>query len=145
MIYNFTYGCSDENDFVKRVLPEIYKQTLFLRSHKQKILLNITDEFFKTRELLNLMKLISCFYGKNSGDWERPHKQTLYGYCAHSKPYIELYPWLKYTLNVEEMREAFQYVRRENYEVFDMFYSTPNVIALGGKLINEWERDSFKN
>ena len=145
LFYNFTYGCSDENDFVKRVLPEIYKQTLFLRSHKQKILLNITDEFFKTRELYNLMKLIVCFYGKNNLEWIRPHKQTLYAYCAHSKPYIEMYPWRKYSLSVEEMREAFQYMRRENYDVFDMFYSTPNVIALGGKLVNEWERNSFEN
>ena len=37
---------------------------LFLRSHKLKILLNIDTEFFKTPELLNLMKLISCYYGK---------------------------------------------------------------------------------
>ena len=104
---------------------------------------------------------------KESGYYHRDNKEKGFMYLDHrtvdhkcniivdcyvtegnvhdSKPYIELYPWLKYTLNVEEMREAFQYVRRENYEVFDMFYSTPNVIALGGKLINEWERDSFKN
>ena len=51
-------------------------------------------------------------------------------------------PWIKYTLTVQEMREVFQYVRKHNYEVFDMFYSTPNVIAKGGKLVNEWSRDS---
>ena len=27
----------------------------------------------------------------------------------------------------------------------DMFYSIPNVIPVGGKLVNEWERNSFKN
>ena len=36
------------------------------------------------------------------------------------------------------MREAFQYMRKKNYEVFDMFYSTPNVIIKGGELVNEW-------
>lgn len=25
LVYNFTYNCSDENDFMMRVLPEIYK------------------------------------------------------------------------------------------------------------------------
>jgi hypothetical protein len=40
------------------------------------------------------------------------------------------------------MRESFQYMRKANYEVFDMFYSMPNVIAKGGKLVNEWSRDS---
>lgn len=39
------------------------------------------------------------------------------------------------------MRESFQYMRKHNYEVFDMFYSIPNVIAVGGKLVNEWARN----
>lgn len=25
MVYNFTYGCKDENEFMIKVLPEIYK------------------------------------------------------------------------------------------------------------------------
>ena len=25
MLYNFTYGCSNEDDFINRVLPQIYK------------------------------------------------------------------------------------------------------------------------
>ena len=65
VVYNFTYNFSDENDFVMNGLSQIYKQTLFLRSHKQKILLNIDTDFFQTRELELLMKLIDCFYGKN--------------------------------------------------------------------------------
>jgi hypothetical protein len=64
MVYNFTYNCPSEEVFVVKVLPQIYKQALFLRSHKQKILLNIDTEFFKTKELLDLLKLIDCFYGK---------------------------------------------------------------------------------
>jgi hypothetical protein len=45
-------------------------------------------------------------------------------------------------VSLEEMRASFQYIRKHNYEVFDMFYSMPNVIAKGGKLVNEWSRDS---
>ena len=146
MIYNFTYGCSDENDFIERVLPQFYKQMLFLRSHKLKILLNIDNEFFKTPELLNLIKLISCYYGKTNLDYVMPHKQTLYGYCSWKRrPYIEILPWIKVSVTLEQMRESFQYMRKANYEVFDMFYSIPNVIAVGGKLVNEWERNPFKN
>ena len=79
MMYNPAYGCSDENDFVKRVLPDFYKQMLFLRSRKIKILLNIDTDFFKTKELLNLMKLISCYYGKTNLEYVMPCQQTLYG------------------------------------------------------------------
>ena len=141
MIYNFTYGCSSEDDFVKRVLPQIYKQVLFLRSYKIKILLNIDNEFFKTRELLNLMKLINCYYGRSKTTYIPPNERTLYGYCAWKKrASLEVLPWIKFAVTREEMRESFQYVRKKNYEVFDMFYSMPNVVAEGGKLINEWDR-----
>ena len=143
MMYNPTYGCSDENDFVKRVLPDFYKQMLFLRSRKLKILLNIDTNFFKTKELLDLMKLISCYYGKTNLEYVMPNKQTLYGYCAWKRrPYVEVLPWYKLSVTQQEMRDSFQYMRKANYEVFDMFYSIPNVIVQGGKLVNEWSRNS---
>ena len=144
LIYNFTYNCASEDLFLIKVLPQIYKQVLFLRSHKVKILLNIDTDFFKTRELLNLMKLIDCFYGKAQAlDYIYPHKQSLYGYCASKKrARLEVCPWVHFIVSREEMRESFQYVRRNNYELFDMFYSMPNVIEKGGILVNEWTRDS---
>ena len=142
VVYNFTYNFSDENDFVMNGLSQIYKQTLFLRSHKQKILLNIDTDFFQTRELELLMKLIDCFYGKNQLDYIPPHRQTLYHYCAwRRRAYLEVLPWIHFKVSQAEMREAFQYTRKHNYEVFEMFYTVPSVIAKGGKLVNEWERN----
>ena len=140
LIYNFTYNCASEDLFMEKALPQIYKQALFLRSLRLKILLNIDTEFFKTRELLNLMKLIDCFYGKTRQlDFILPHKQTLYGYCSSKKlALLEVEPWIKFIVSREEMRESFQYIRKKNYEVFDMFYSIPNIIERGGKLVNEW-------
>ena len=144
MLYNFTYGCSNEDDFINRVLPQIYKQILFLRSHKIKILLNIDNNFFKTRELLNLMKLINCYYGRSKTTYIHPYAHTLYGFCAWKRrAALEVLPWVHFTVSREEMRESFQYMRQKNYEVFDMFYSIPSIIAKGGKLINEWNRDQI--
>ena len=143
MVYNFSYGYTNEEDFVIKALPQIYRQVLFLRSHKQKILLNIDTDFFQTRELQLLMKLIDCYYGKSYNEFIAPQKETMYGYCAwRRRAYLEVQPWIHFKVSQQEMREAFQYIRRHNYEVFDMFYSTPNVIAKGGKLVNEWERNS---
>ena len=139
LVYNFTYNCPNEDSFMMEVLPKIYKQALFLRSVNKKILLNIDTNFFKTVELLNLMKLINCFYGKTVNQWIRPHKQTLYGYCAwNRRAYLEVLPWVHFVVTQEEMRASFQYMRQHNYEVFDMFYSIPNVIEKGGQLVNEW-------
>ena len=146
MVYNFTYKCADETEFMMQVLPEIYKQTLFLRSSNKKILLNIDTDFFKTKELLDLMKLIDCFYGRSKTQYIRPQKTTLYGYCAWKRrAFLEVEPWIHFKVSREEMRESFQYIRKNNYEVFDMFYSIPNIIAQGGKLVNEWERHSTEN
>lgn len=139
LVYNFTYECRDETDFMLQVLPQIYKQALFLRSCSKRILLNIDTDFFKTKELLDLMKLIDCFYGKTINQWVRPHKTTLYSYCAwHRRAYLEVLPWIHFSVTQDEMRAAFQYMRVHNYEVFDMFYSIPNIITKGGKLVNEW-------
>lgn len=143
MVYNFTYGCSDENYFLEHNLGEFYKQLLFLRSHNTKILLNISNEFFKTPELLNLMKLFNCYYGRSYCEHILPHRETLYSWCASRKrAYLEVMPWSHFAVSLQEIRDSFQYMRKNNYEVFDMFYSTPNVILQGGKLVNEWERNS---
>lgn len=143
MVYNFTYGYSDENHFLKHYLGEFYKQLLFLRSHNTKILLNISNEFFKTPELLNLMKLFNCYYGRSYCEHILPHRETLYSWCASRKrAYLEVMPWSHFAVSLQEIRDSFQYIRKNNYEVFDMFYSMPNVILQGGKLVNEWKRDS---
>lgn len=143
MVYNFTYGCSDENYFMMNQLGEFYKQLLFLRSHETKILLNINNGFFKTPELLNLMKLFNCFYGRSRCEYIPPHRETLYKWCAwKQRAYLEVMPWSHFSVTLQQMRESFQYMRIHNYEVFDMFYSMPNVILQGGKLVNEWKRNS---
>lgn len=140
VLYNFTYNCANETEFMIKVLPQIYKQALFLRRNNKKILLNIDNGFFKTKELLNLMKLINCYYGKTILNTFTPNKQTLYAYCRSKKvAYMEVSPYCKLTITKNEMRESFQYIREHNYEVFDMFYSIPSIIEKGGKLINEWE------
>lgn len=142
MVYNFSYNYADENDFIINGLSDFYRQALFLRSHKQKILLNIDTDFFQSRETQLLMKLIDCFYGKTPFYFTPPQNQTLYHYCAwRRRAYLEVLPWRRFQVSQQEMREVFQYVRAHNYGVFEMFYTVPHVYAKGGKLINGWERN----
>ena len=143
MVYNPTYGCSDENHFLEHNLAEFYKQLLFLRSHDTRILLNIDNEFFKTPELYKMMKIFSCYYGRSKNQYIKPHKQTLYEWCAwKERAYLEVMPWSHFSVTQQEMRECFQWMRYHNYEVFDMFYSMPTVILQGGKLVNGWKPNS---
>lgn len=142
LIYNVSYNCSDENDFMIRVLPEFYKQLLFLRSYDIRISLNIDEQFFKTRELKILMRLLNCFHNRKFNEYIRPQERTLYTYCAWSRrAEVETFPWAHIIVSQQEMRDCFQYIRKHNYEVFDMFYGMPNVVLKGGKLVNEWSRN----
>lgn len=139
IIYNFAYGFKDEDDFLSNGFIDFYKQTLFLRNNQMKILLNIDNFFFKTEAFLNLMNLINIFYQQRIITDLEVKKQTLFGYCAWQTK-ISKRPYDKRCISItpDQMRESFQFIRKNNYEAFDMFYSYTNVIAKGGKLQNGW-------
>lgn len=140
IMYNFTYNCRDETEFMMQVLPIFYKQALFLRSSNQKILLNIDEDFFKTKELLNLMKAIKSYSNYKIREDSQARQQTFFAYCKSEKAIkLQSKPWYKSVITRENMINSFQYMREHNYEVFDMFYSIPLIVARGGKLVNEYE------
>lgn len=147
LVYNFTYGCQNEDDFIINVLPIIYKQLLFLRRYHTKIVLNIDEDFLVTKELKNLIMLLSSYYTRYGEDKIAPHKRTLYKYCSNKRmAELQVKPWkAKVCLTINEMRECFQYIRIHNYEVFDMFYTLYNIKAEGGKLVYDWSGDTEKN
>lgn len=140
LVYNFTYNCKDENEFVINILPIIYKQLLFLRRYHVKILLNIDEDFIVTKELKNLIILLGSFFCRYNEDKIASQKRTLFHFCSNKRmAELQLKPWkTKVCLTTEEMRECFQYIRKNNYEVFDMFYQIFNVKAEGGKLTYDW-------
>ena len=138
-VYNFTYNCKNELYFVQNVLPTIFKQTLFLRRNQLKFLLNIDTSFFQTKEVLNIVKLIKSFYERNNIEKIQTFRTTLYNYCLwKSKMEPNENSKIFSIISIKEMREAFQYIRTYNYNLFDMFYSMPTVIEKGGQLVNEW-------
>ena len=146
-IYNFIPAFQNENDFLMNGLSDFYKQILFLRRIHQQILLNVDTNFFQTPELATLIRMLNCFCNWGQKDNVLAQRQTLYGFCAWKKrDEIDMLTQARrYIITKQEMRDAFQYVRQHNYEVFDLFYSMPGVIIKGGKLINEWTRDTSEN
>ena len=134
------YGCSSENDFLMNRAIKIFKQILFYRMTNTKILLKYTDGFFKTKELEFLISLWNCFGNQKWNDNMGAYAQSLYRYCASTghKLYKDILFRNNY-VNQYEMREAFQYVRIHNYELFKMFYEWNKVVFKGGEIRNAFE------
>ena len=137
--YNITYGCSTENEFIMDRLPKIFVQVLFLRMENVKILLNYDSEFLVTKELQDLIELLNCWLSFERQEGFAPHSQPLYKFCRDNS-YFHYTTWefLTIKLTFDEIRNAFQFIREHNYDLFKMFYEWDEVKYKGGKIENEW-------
>ena len=116
--YMITSSSSGEDDFIKNVLPEIYKQLLISQTHKKRILLKFEDNFFQDKRWEDLIDYLNNY---NKADVERRNKvkKTLYYYTKNILSKESMY---KPKFSREYIAELFQMVREKNYDVFKMFY-----------------------
>lgn len=143
LYYNVTFGCTNENQFLVERAPQIFLQALFLRRYNSRILLKYDDGFFVSKELQDFITLLNCFMGMTWQNDFLPGSQTLYRFVlAHSKLQFKRWTFKHVSLTTDEIRNVFQYIREHNYELFKMFYELDSIIYDGGKLVNEWHRDS---
>ena len=140
IFYNITYGCSSENDFFINRLPQIFIQALFLRKAGVKILLTYAEDFLKTVELKNLVELLNYLISVQWQEGFLPNRQTLYAFCRQYRR-INYRSWsFKYiNLSIDEIRDSFQYIRENNYDLFKMFYEIDSIIYKEGRFLNEWD------
>ena len=138
--YNVTHGCASEKEFLLKRLPKIFVQTLFLRKAGIKILLKYDEDFLVTKELQNCIRLFNCWL---SFQWQEnflPRRQSLYEFCrGNAKLHYKSWAFMTVVLTVEEIREVFQYIRENNYELFEQFYQLDSMIYEGGRFVNEWQ------
>ena len=140
--YNIAHGCSSEDDFFLNRLPEIFIQTLFLRKQGIKILLKYDNGTIITQELKKLIELLNCLLSISWMDDFVPRRQTLYQFClSNSKLHYTNWAYQSVTVTTEEARDAFQFIRERNYELFKMFYELDSIIYKEGELVDEWRRD----
>ena len=137
--YNVSFGCSGENDFFINRLSKIFIQVLFLRRAKVKILLNYDNEIIKTKELRDLLELLNTWLRFSYMEDFAPHTQNLYKFCRDNA-YLRYTTWAfrTVTISIEEMRNAFQYIRENDYDLFKKFYEWDEVKFDGRNIINEW-------
>lgn len=141
--YNISYSCSTENEFFIDRLPQIFKQVLFLRRQNIKILLTYDQKLITTPELQNLLELLNCWLRCSWTDEFYKYSQSLYRFVRdNSKFHYTSWAFLKLIqLTNDQIRNCFQYVRENNYELFKNFYELSDVSYYEGEFINEWERN----
>lgn len=143
--YNITYGCTDEHDFIINRLPQIFLQVTFSRINQRRISLKYEDHFFIHPELELLVKLLNS-YAASAVFIKDPivlkvvrECDTLFSYARS----LNKWALLGYTYyNLEEIRNVFNFIRAENYELFTQFYELSKVELKGGKLVNVTSRYS---
>lgn len=140
--YNITASCSGENDFLMNDLPKIFTQCLFLRRKHIKILLNYDEEIIVTPELKTILDLLNCWLSW-AWDHENVRTQSLASFCRYdAKKHYNSWALLKsVTVNIDDVRDAFQWVREHNYELFKLFYELITVHYAGGKFQYDWTGD----
>lgn len=134
LIYDFTQNSVSENNVIQNILPKIYKQALFAKSLGIKILLKYTDHFFINKKWEKVIDLMNLYFSQNvyrkvfkPGFRDFSTTFTLYRYITSQN-------FQKFNImSIEELRELFNLVRVENYELFKMFYEVAQVEYIGGK------------
>lgn len=131
LTYDIGSVWSEANHFIANVLPKIFKQVLFLRSNKVKILL--TDEEnkitnYSIRVLLDVLSRYACMNWKYQGSLTT---YTLDNYLKNKviKNQLLKGAWYDY----DDIRNSFYLIQKQNYELFCNFYQQTNVILKGGK------------
>lgn len=133
--YIVTMNCRDDDDFLIRVLPQIFKQVIFLRMNRKEFSLKYEEGFFSNKVLEKLVILLSSYCGSpvpmTNG---KGKKDSLFCFCQKLQDYRR---YKNYSIIKDEAREVFQFVREKNYEVFKDFYELHSVILKGDKFVNE--------
>ena len=126
IIYNpFSTAFCDEQ--ILETLPIVYRQCLYLSTHKINFLLTLGRESPFSQELENLFRLWNEFFQKS----QDRKLTTLYYYLKAKSQYnsgpIFTEKSLSPKTSLEENRKSFIYIREKNYELFKMFYETISV------------------
>lgn len=126
MEYYVDYGCSDEDDFVKNRLCQIFRQVIIARSYRAFFSLKYSENFFKNKEWEKVIQLLN-FYLHSMGSLsqaiyiQKITNDTMFNFaCATRERPSPIYKGKAYSTS--EVREIFTFVRENYYPLFKDFY-----------------------
>lgn len=121
--YNVTSGSTYEQ-FITQDIVELYRQVCFLRTKQIYFSLIYDENFFQDNHWARVIKLFNAFLRASN----RMRVQTFQQVLGYDSMYnfvskISQYKYPKDDqFTADELRELFQFVRQNNYELFTMFY-----------------------
>lgn len=133
--YHITKNLYTEDEFIKQVLPKIYRQLIFSRQYHQYFLLKYDTDFFIDSRWYKVLDLLNR-YAVSLYDMPL---ETYYKIIPYDSLYsfvkkIEERPLIKdYNFNKQDARDAFSLVREMNYDLFKDFYELHTVDLIGGE------------
>lgn len=135
--YHVTDPSYDENHFVKVLLPRIFKQVIISRSYRVFFTLNYDEEFFTDPQWCDVLQLINYYHNSLNSQiapvfLRKVPTDTMYKFVKACTDDVPFY-YRNYYMSIQKMREIFEFVRENNYELFTMFYEC-SANSLGGKL-----------
>lgn len=132
--YNVTDGSYGEDEFIKTLLPKIFKQVIISRSYKIKFSLKYDEEFFKDPRWGRVIDLLGFYQTSYTSVPIAAYIRKIPNDClidfARAMPEVYLFNKHK-QITKPEVRELFYFVKEKNPELFDMFYHC-NFESLGG-------------
>lgn len=139
--YYVTASSSDENDFIKNHLREIFRQAILSRSHRTFFTLKYEDNFFSNKKWEQVIELINLYQlsqlGKKVDFISKLYEDTLYDFASHLPEIPNGYYNNKRTLTKQQIRDIFVFVREQFYPLFKDFYEC-NLKSLEEKGYNDW-------
>lgn len=117
----------EENHFLKELLPQIFKQVIFLQMHKQKIILKSEDYFFSDCRWEKVLRFLNSYLS-----WARTQKTFDTISVAYFASQLHEEKRLDLPFSKQDAREIFQFVGEQNYELFKNFYECSRVQLIGG-------------
>lgn len=141
--YTVTKSSMSEQDFVQNVLPILYRQVVFLHTHRIKVSLKYERDFFEDKRWEKLIDLFSFYLSSLSKTIKVEKseiikdKETLYNFVSTLSLYKPRYYKGRGYITKPEAREIFQFVAEKNYEVFKEFYECKKVRLQGGIFVND--------
>ena len=132
LLYNPLKNCSSQTDFLQNYLPKIFKQAIFCRNAGQKINILGENHFSIPREIIGIIELLNSYCHVAEYDRNKPsfQKETLYKFVTYFKTYFIN---SNYSLDRNDARRIFNYIKKENPSLFKDFYLCKKVKLINGE------------
>ena len=136
MEYHITAPWYEPNDFIKNLLPKIFRQVIISRSYRVFFSLKYDEGFFPDRRWEDVIRLFNYYHNSFSNEPQSRYynmiaDDTMFDFAKNCQ--VSPRAYYGEVLNINQIRELFAFVRESNYPLFKDFYEC-TAEKLGGKL-----------